>query len=462
MAVTFNPFTGNLDFVNPAPALGDLTDVDLQSVAPEDGEALIYDDATSTWIAGTAAAGAAGNDTEIQYNDNGTLAGDADLTWDTSGATSVLGVGGDINLDDGGTYTTTLQVVTPTGSNKTISFPDATGTVGLVAGSTGQVTYNDAGAYAGLATVTTDGTNVTLTGRFISSLNGALSATGIAGVPIAATGTWITGGTATTCKPQFLLEPTGSTSNAWSTSGTALGVNASSVTFAGLLADMQANGSSRFSVSGLGRVTFGTTATTGAALTTELPARLFSGTGTYTDNSSAGTTAHGAIVAFDNPAIAGSNARTYTNATTVYIDGAPTASTNITITNAYSFFVNAGVSYFGGNLQLAGGSNVVLSATTGTQIGTADTQLLGFYGKTAIARPASADQAALGAVTTVGTNTGTPGAGLSLIGDTSTTDQSGALMDDLAALREDLAAAFTLINQLRTDLVNIGLIKGAA
>jgi len=55
---------------------------------------------------------------------------------------------GDINLDDGGTYSTTLQMVTAT-ANRTISFPDATGTVALVAGSTGQVTYNNAGAQAG-------------------------------------------------------------------------------------------------------------------------------------------------------------------------------------------------------------------------------------------------------------------------------------------------------------------------
>jgi hypothetical protein len=39
-------------------------------------------------------------------------------------------------------------MVTPT-ANRTISFPDATGTVALVAGSTGQVTYNAAGAQAG-------------------------------------------------------------------------------------------------------------------------------------------------------------------------------------------------------------------------------------------------------------------------------------------------------------------------
>jgi hypothetical protein len=91
-------------------------------------------------------ASVAGSDTEIQYNDGGSLGASADLTWDDTG--KVLGVGGDIDLDDGGTYTTTLQTITPTAA-RTISFPDATGTVALVAGSSGQVTYNNAGVQAG-------------------------------------------------------------------------------------------------------------------------------------------------------------------------------------------------------------------------------------------------------------------------------------------------------------------------
>ena len=209
MAVKFNPFTGNLDLI----------------------------DTTA----------AAGSTTQVQYNNAGLLAGSADLTWDDSG--KELGIGGDISLDDGGTYTTTLQTVTPT-ANRTISFPDATGTVGLVAGSNGQVIYNSSGANAGLATVTTDGTDVTLTGRFISSLNGAASAS-----PGTFTGTWFTGGTATTTKPQVLIEPAGATSTAWSTNGTGLGVNAASG-FTGNLYDLQLNGTSKYAF-GVGALTFG-------------------------------------------------------------------------------------------------------------------------------------------------------------------------------------------------------------
>ena len=157
-------------------------------------------------------------------------------------------VSGDITLDDGGTYTTTVQVVTPT-ANRTISFPDATGTVALVAGSTGQVTYNNAGAQAGLTSA-----NIGSTGEINISLAGAASTP-----PVSFTGSWFTGGTATTTKPQLLIEPTGTTSTAWSTSGTGLGVNAASG-FAGRLLDLQTNGTSRMVVQGDGKVGLGTSA----------------------------------------------------------------------------------------------------------------------------------------------------------------------------------------------------------
>ena len=88
-----------------------------------------------------------GSDTYVQFNDGGsTFGGDVDFTWNKT--TNVLGITGDINLSDGGTYTTTLQTITPTAA-RTISFPDATGTVALVAGSSGQVVYNNAGVQAG-------------------------------------------------------------------------------------------------------------------------------------------------------------------------------------------------------------------------------------------------------------------------------------------------------------------------
>jgi hypothetical protein len=228
------------------PSIGSLNDVDL-TPPPNDGDALVYDSATDSWIPGAAGATPGGSDTQIQFNDGGTaLGGDADLTWNKT--TNVMTVAGDVNLNDGGTYTTTLQTVTPT-ANRTISFPDATGTVGLVSGSSGQFTYNNAGAYAGVSTMTFDGTSVTLAGRLINSY------TSVASSPAKVfTGTWFTGGTSTTTKPHFLIEPSGATSTAWSTSGTGLGVNAASG-FTGNLLDVQINGTSRLALAAGGTLT---------------------------------------------------------------------------------------------------------------------------------------------------------------------------------------------------------------
>ena len=72
-----------------------------------------------------------------------------------------LGVKGDVLLDDGGTFTTTLQTVTAT-ANRVVSIPDVTGTVALIAGSSLQLTYNNAGAQAGVG----DGTIIGSGPRF--------------------------------------------------------------------------------------------------------------------------------------------------------------------------------------------------------------------------------------------------------------------------------------------------------
>jgi hypothetical protein len=158
-----------------------------------------------------------------------------------------LSTGGDVNITGDlffqteNPFTTLIQTVTQT-ANRVISFPDATGTVALVGGNTGQLLYNLNGAVAGLATATTNGTDLTLNGRLIIDTNGAASAP-----PLSLTGTWFTGGTSTTTKPAFLIEPSGTTSTAWSTSGTGLGVNAPSG-FTGNLADFQVNGTRQLSI----------------------------------------------------------------------------------------------------------------------------------------------------------------------------------------------------------------------
>jgi hypothetical protein len=319
--------------------------------------------------------------------------------------------------------------VTPATANRTITFPDATGTLGLVAGSTGQAIYNDAGAYSGLSTVTTDGTNVTLTGRFIGSLNGAASAP-----PATLTGTWFTGGTATTTKPQLLLEPAGTTSTAWSTSGTGIGVNAASG-FAGNLLDLQVNGTSQLTVNSSGTIT-GKAGSTPSAFSlgeeaghgtlrlsrTGVSGARFSilpvaaGT-TISDTGNAGititaTTAN-SFVHIGNARLSGgqnpNTGRTFLisadentirdrNGSNLQLQGGDGGATN---RNGGDVIIegglNTGTGTAGnivigatrGNLQITDARNVVLGTTTGTKIGTATTQKLGFYNATPVVQPAA-------------------------------------------------------------------------
>lgn len=71
-------------------------------------------------------------------------------------------------------------------------------------------------------------------------------------------------------------------------------------------------------------------------------------------------------------------------AATLAITAAPVAGTNATITNAYAFWVQAGISRFDGNLSLNDGVNIALGTTTGTMIGTGAVEKLGFWGVTPV------------------------------------------------------------------------------
>jgi hypothetical protein len=121
-------------------------------------------------------------------------------------------------------------------------------------------------------------------------------------------------------------------------------------------ADGASSPTERVRINASGLTTVGYSAATGAALSTTVAAKLYSSNTTYTDGITAasGTVTHGTIVSFDNPAIAASNASvTYTNASTLYIDGAPSAGSNVTITNPYALYVAAGTVYFGGTVSAA-------------------------------------------------------------------------------------------------------------
>ena len=82
---------------------------------------------------------------------------------------------GDIFITDNNEYSHNIQFVTPT-KDREIVIPDATGTIGLVAGSTGNVQYNNAGKLAG-------------SGDFNVQLDWATSTTAYTGLKLNATQT---------------------------------------------------------------------------------------------------------------------------------------------------------------------------------------------------------------------------------------------------------------------------------
>jgi len=140
-----------------------------------------------------------------------------DVGIGTTNPNTKLHVVGDINLDDGGSFVTTLQTVTPT-ENRTISFPDDTGTVALVSGSTQQVIFNLNGKNAG------DG------GFLYNNVSKSLT---------------VGGSTTTTSSPILNLSQT------WNTVGTTytgvlLNITNTNSAAASLLMDWQVGGASRF------------------------------------------------------------------------------------------------------------------------------------------------------------------------------------------------------------------------
>jgi hypothetical protein len=94
-----------------------------------------------------------------------------------------------------------------------------------------------------------------------------------------------------------------------------------------------------------------------------------------------------------------------------------------------------------------GNNNIVSGTAAGTKIGTSTTQKLGFFDKTPVVQPAAANQAAL-TNSTGGTADGT----LAAVSGTG----------DDADINNNFTELHTLLNEIRTALVNLGLIKGAA
>jgi hypothetical protein len=75
-----------------------------------------------------------------------------------------------------------------------------------------------------------------------------------------------------------------------------------------------------------------------------------------TDPGAAGTYSTFAGAYLGAPTFAATNAITYTNAATLWVNGAPSASTNVTIGTAYALYVASGTSFFNGSINSSTGS----------------------------------------------------------------------------------------------------------
>jgi hypothetical protein len=114
--------------------------------------------------------------------------------------------------------------------------------------------------------------------------------------------------------------------------------------------------------------------------------------------------------------------QTITTAATVYITGGPIAGTNVTITNRYALYVAGQQSYFagavtvGGTLTMGDAQNINIGSTTGTKIGIATNQKIGFWNVTPVVQPA-----------TTGTTTGfTAGSGTAMNSASTSTGGTGS------------------------------------
>ena len=72
---------------------------------------------------------------------------------------------------------------------------------------------------------------------------------------------------------------------------------------------------------------------------------------------------------FAAPTLAAANAIVYTNAASVFINAAPTISTNVTITNSWAFYIASGKTYFGGDVSSYVGSNISFTHFVGNNSG---------------------------------------------------------------------------------------------
>lgn len=202
------------------------------------------------------------------------------------------------------------------GANFTVSGSAGTGT-----GVGGSLIFQIAPAGSTGTSVNALATALTINSTKAATFTGSIitSFTGLVSTPAETlSGSWFTGGSTTTTKPMLLIEPSGTTSTGWSTSGTGLGINAATG-ITGFSIDCQIAGVSKFNVrAATGNIiTAGTITAVGALVAA---AGTFSGLLT---GSAGVTVASGQVLKLGNAATTGLGAgvlAALTNASIVITD----------------------------------------------------------------------------------------------------------------------------------------------
>ena len=361
-----------------APSAGNLASGEL-AINITDGKLYYKDNGGIVTVIATKGAGTiGGSTTQIQYNNAGALAGNAAMVFNNSTNVTTLTT---LNLTNalGAIYGGTAQSAYAQGDTLYASATNtisklAIGTVNYILTSTGsvpqwvaptsiivQTANNLAGGLAG--SVPYQSALDTTTFLAIGATNRVMTSAGSAPQ-------WVTALTGLTGVSSSSITNTSLTANRVVLSTTAgLQADDADLTFDGTT--LSAGGYSTVGLSTLVKtVKIGDSSFNGVAVfAAATPAKLYMGTGTVTDVTSAisATNTTGAIASLAITPIAATNTGvTYTNASTLYIAGAPSAGTNITITNPYSLYVAAGAAYFGGAVTVAG--TVSLAGVTVTSL----------------------------------------------------------------------------------------------
>jgi len=344
-----------------------------------DGKLYYEDGSGVVQVIATKGAGTiGGSTTQIQYNNSGALAGNAAMVFNNSTSVTTLTT---LNLTNalGATFGGTAQSTYAQGD---ILYSSATntlaklgiGAVNYILTSTGTVPQWVAPSSIAVLTATNLAGGLAGSVPYQSALDTTtFLAIGAANRVMTSTGTapqWVTALTGLTGVSSSSITNTGLTATRVVFSSTAgLQSDSASLTFDGTT--LSAGGYSTTGLSTLVKtVKIGDSSFNGVAVfAAATPAKLYMGTGTVTDVTSAisATNTTGAIASLAITPIAATNTGvTYTNASTLYIAGAPSASTNVTITNPYSLYIAAGAAYFGGAVTVAG--SLSLAAVTVTSL----------------------------------------------------------------------------------------------